>query len=166
MTINLLLDTTYVLPLFGIDINLDSDFREKIKQLWKKGVKDYNIYLSSASIIESVYKLNREYRNSKDPEVLNRYHIVLPTIIRSNIVKIIDPFLNPVIAESSMKIREFGHKNLMDCWIAASAVGLNAIFLTEDKKLRTLLNKYPELKMNKMLHLRLSQFALPKASRY
>ena len=151
MTINLLLDTTYVLPLFGIDINLDNDFREEIKQLWKKGVKNYNIYLSSASIIESVYKLNREYRNSEDPEILNRYHVVLPTIIRSKIVKIIDPFLNPVIAESSMKIREFGHKDLMDCWIAASAIKIDAIFLTEDKELKNLLKKNPELKMNEII---------------
>ncbi|MHA1522745.1 MAG: hypothetical protein ACTSRK_21485 [Promethearchaeota archaeon] len=88
MTINLLLDTTYVLPLFGVDIDLDTDFRKEIKQLWKKGVNNYNIYLSSASIIESVYKLNREYRNSEDPEILNRYHVVLPTIIRSKIVSI------------------------------------------------------------------------------
>ena len=140
MTLSLLLDTTYVLPLFGIDINLDNNFREEIKQLWKKGVKNYNIYLSSASIIESVYKLNREYRNSEDPEVLNRYHIVLPTIIRSKIVKIIDPFLNPVIAETSMKIREYCHKDLMDCWIAASAIKINAIFLTEDKELKIFFN--------------------------
>jgi len=151
MTINLLLDTTYVLPLFGVNIDLDTDFREEIKQLWKKGVNNYNIYLSSSSINESVYKLNREYRNSEDPEILNRYHVVLPTIIRSKIVKIIDPFLNPVIAESSMKIRGFGHKDLMDCWIAATAIQVGGLFLTEDKELRALLNKYPELKMNKIL---------------
>jgi len=151
MNINLLLDTTYVLPLFGIDINLDDSFREEIKQLWKKGVKNYNIYLSSASIIESVYKLNREYRNSEDPEILNRYHTVLPTIIRSKNVKIIDSFLNPVIAETSMKIRNYGHKDLMDCWIAASAIGMNAFLLTEDKELKSLLRKYSELKIKKII---------------
>jgi len=152
MTINLLLDTTYVLPLFGIDINLDKDFREEIKQLWKSGVKNYNLYLSSASIIESVYKLNREYRNSEDPEILERYHVVLPTIIKSKIVKIIDPFLNPVIAEKCMKIRKLGHKDLMDCWIAASAIAINAIFLTEDKELRILLKKNPDFKLNKIIN--------------
>lgn len=151
MNINLLLDTTYVLPLFGIEINLDDSFREEIKQLWKKGVKNYNIYLSSASIIESVYKLNREYRNSEDPEILNRYHTVLPTIIRSKNVKIFDSFLNPVIAEISMKIRNYGHKDLMDCWIAASAIGMNAFFLTEDKELKSLLRKYSELKIKKII---------------
>jgi len=151
MNINLLLDTTYVLPLFGIDINLDDSFREEIKQLWKKGVKNYNIYLSSASIIESVYKLNREYRNSEDPEILNRYHTVLPTIIRSKNVKIFDSFLNPVIAETSMKIRNYGHKDLMDCWIAASAIGMNAFLLTEDKELKSLLRKYSELKIKKII---------------
>lgn len=151
MVSNLLLDTTYVLPLFGIEISLDDSFREEIKQLWKNGVNNYKIYLSSASIIESVYKLNREYRNLKDSEILDRYHTILPTIIRSKIVKIIDPFLNPVIAETSMKIREYGHKDLMDCWIAASAIQINAIFLTEDKELRTLLNKYPKLKINKII---------------
>ncbi len=151
MNINLLLDTTYVLPLFGIEINLDDSFREEIKQLWKKGVKNYNIYLSSASIIESVYKLNREYRNSEDPEILNRYHTVLPTIIRSKNVKIFDSFLNPVIAEISMKIRNYGHKDLMDCWIAASAIGMNAFLLTEDKELKSLLRKYSELKIKKII---------------
>jgi len=151
MTISLLLDTTYVLPFFGIEINLDSSFREEIKQLWKKGVKNYNIYLTSASIIESVYKLNREYRNLKDPEILERYPTVLPTIIRSKIVKIIDPFLNPVIAEICMKIRSFGHKDLMDCWIAASAIGLNAIFLTEDEELKNVLKNISEFKMKKII---------------
>ena len=151
MNINLLLDTTYVLPLFGIDINLDDSFREEIKQLWKKGVKNYNIYLSSASIIESVYKLNREYRNSEDPEILNRYHTVFPTIIRSKNVKIFDSFLNPVIAETSMKIRNYGHKDLMDCWIAASAIGMNAFLLTEDKELKSLLRKYSKLKIKKII---------------
>ncbi|QEE15675.1 PIN domain-containing protein [Promethearchaeum syntrophicum] len=151
MTNSLLLDTTYVLPLFGIEINMDNSFREEIKQLWKIGVKNYKIYLSSASIIESVYKLNREYRNSKNPEILDRYHTVLPTIIRSKIVKIIDPFLNPVIAESSMKIRNYGHKDLMDCWIAASAISINALLLTEDKELKNLLRKFSEFKFKKIL---------------
>ena len=58
----LILDTTYILPLFGIKIIDLSDYKKISKQLWSNGLKGYNLYLPSICLMEVMFKLNGEYR--------------------------------------------------------------------------------------------------------
>ena len=144
-TNSIILDTTYVLPLFGIKMNIFESFKEELKQLWKNGIKDYDVYLPSTCLIESVYKLLNEYRKKKDKSILERYQMILPTILNSPI-KIFHSELNTKASLIASIIRHSGHSDFMDCWIAGAAIALNGIFLTEDKELEKILKKIPETK--------------------
>ncbi len=145
-TINsIILDTTYVLPLFGIKMDLSQDFQEKIKLLWKNGIKGYEIYLPSTCLIETIFKLLNEYKKKEDFSILERYQLILPTVLNYPI-KIFNPELNPKASLIASIIRHSGHLDFMDCWIAGTAAALNGIFLTEDYELEKVLNSIPETK--------------------
>ena len=55
----LVLDTTYVLPTFGIEVNI-SKFENEITSLWKNGVNGYKIYLPTTCLYETIFKLLSE----------------------------------------------------------------------------------------------------------
>ena len=142
----LIIDTTYILPLFGIKIIELSNFKKISKELWSNGLKGYSIYLPSICLMEVMFKLTRENRKSNDVNILNRYAIALPSILSSKSVKIFNPLLNPEASRIAINIRHAGHTDLMDCLIAASAVALKGIFLTEDNKLSKAIKIIPENK--------------------
>ncbi len=142
---SVILDTTYVLPLFGIKMDLSPDFQEKIKLLWKNGLKGHKVYLPSTCLIETVFKLLNEYKKKEDFSILERYQLILPTVLNSPI-KIFNPELNPKASLIASIIRHSGHSDFMDCWIAGTAVVLNGILLTEDNELEKVLSGIPETK--------------------
>lgn len=142
----LILDTTYILPLFGIKIIELSNFKKISKELWSNGLKGYSIYLPSICLMEVMFKLTRENRKSNDVNILNRYAIALPSILSSKSVKIFNPLLNPEASRIAINIRHAGHTDLMDCLIAASAAVLKGTFLTEDNKLSKVIKIIPENK--------------------
>ena len=142
----LIIDTTYILPLFGIKIIELSNFKKISKELWSNGLKGYSIYLPSICLMEVMFKLTRENRKSNDVNILNRYAIALPSILSSKSVKIFNPLLNPEASRIAINIRHAGHTDLMDCLIAASAAALKGIFLTEDNELSKVLKIIPENK--------------------
>ncbi|KKN22060.1 hypothetical protein LCGC14_0918960 [marine sediment metagenome] len=142
----LIIDTTYILPLFGIKIIELSNFKKISKVLWSDGLKGYSLYLPSICLMEVMFKLTGENRKSNDVNILNRYVIALPSILSSKSVKIFNPLLNPEASRIAINIRHAGHTDLMDCLIAASAVALKGIFLTEDNKLSKAIKIIPENK--------------------
>ncbi len=136
---SLLLDTTFVLPLFGIEVQLKN--QKLLKKIWTEGVKGYSLKLSSISLIEVMYKLNREYRITGDLDAISRYNLILPTILNSPTVKLIHSHTDPLINQYFMRIREAGHSDLMDCWIFSTAIAHDAIFLSEDITLKKIAAK-------------------------
>ena len=142
----LIFDTTYILPLFGIKINELKDFNNVSKTLWSKGLKGHKIYLPTTCLLEVLYKLNGEYRKSNDIIVLNRYSIALPSILSSKVVELFNPLLNPEANRLAIGIKHAGHSDLLDCLIAATAVALKGIFVSEDLELRDIMKKNPETK--------------------
>jgi len=143
---SLVLDTTYILPLFGIIIKDLHDFKQISKQLWSKGLKGHKIYLPTTCLIEVIYKLNGEYRKSNDVNILNRYSIALPSILSSKVVELFNPLLNPEANRFAISIRHASHTDLMDCLIAGTAAALDGILLSEDIELKKKLKKIPETK--------------------
>ncbi len=142
---SIILDTTYVLPLFGIKIELSLKFEEQIKLLWKNGINEYKVFLPSVCLIETVFKLLNEYRKKNDFNILERYQLILPTILNSPI-DMFNPELNSKASLIASIIRHSGHMDFMDCWIAGAAVALEGILLTEDKDLEKVLRTIPETK--------------------
>jgi hypothetical protein len=78
---SLIIDTTYILPLFGIKIIELSNFKEISNELWSNGLKGYHIYLPSICLMEVLFKLTGEYKKSNDVSIINRYSIALPLFI-------------------------------------------------------------------------------------
>jgi predicted nucleic acid-binding protein len=136
----LILDTTFILPLFGIKVDLNEDFDEKIQGLWKNEVKGFKVYLPSVCLIETLYKLISEYKKEKEYNIIDRYQKILPTIIDLPI-KVYNCELNPKASMIATLIRHNGHKDIMDCWIAGTASALKGILLTEDRELKSKLKQ-------------------------
>jgi len=142
---SIILDTTYVLPLFGIKIEFSQKFHDEIKLLWENGIKGYEVFLPTTCLIETYFKLLSEYRTKKDFSILERYQLILPTVLNSPI-KIFNSELNPKASLFAAIIRHSGHLDFLDCWIAGAAVALQGILLTEDKALEKVLQGIPETK--------------------
>lgn len=139
---NFLLDTTFVLPIFGIDVQLKNE--QMLREIWKNGLPNNEFFISSISLIEVMYKLNREYRYKKDPNILKKYELMLPTITTSTRVNLIDSHINSLINSYTIKIRHLGHTDLMDCWILGSAIVYDCIFVTEEIELKKLIKSEKE----------------------
>jgi predicted nucleic-acid-binding protein len=142
----LILDTTYILPLFGIKILELTNFKKISKEIWSNGLKGYSLYMPSICLIETMFKLTGEYRKSNDINILNRYAIAIPSIISSKSIRIFNPLQNSEANRIAINIRHAGHTDLMDCLIAASATALKGIFLSEDIELTKIMKLIPETK--------------------
>ena len=145
-TQRLILDTSYILPLFGIKIKSLTKINEGLKLIWKEGIDDFEVYLPSICLIESLYKLIHEYKKNNDYKILKRYPLTIPTITTSQNVKIFNSYIDSTASQIAIKIRHAGHSDMMDCWIAASAAALNGILLTEDPLLKDILKRVSETK--------------------
>ena len=55
-TQRLILDTSFILPLFGIKLKSLTKINEGLKLIWKEGLDDFEVYLPSVCLIESLYK--------------------------------------------------------------------------------------------------------------
>lgn len=141
----LILDTTFILPLFGIKLDLNQDFEEKCQVLWNNEVKGFKVYLPSVCLIETMYKLISEYKKQKKYNIIDRYQKILPTIIDLPI-EVYNCEINPKASMVATQIRHNGHKDIMDCWIAGTASALKGILLTEDKELKSKLKQISETK--------------------
>jgi predicted nucleic acid-binding protein len=147
----LIIDTTYILPLFGIDVHLSPGYEKKLKIMWKKGISGYKLVLPASCLVEVYYKLNREYKQEEDITILDRYSLALPTILTSKLIHLFDPVVNHDCSQFVAKIRSAGHPDVLDCFIAATALSLNGYFLTEDGDLSTILSDNGLLSPDKLL---------------
>lgn len=141
----LILDTTFILPLFGIKIKMDDEFESDLRRVWKNEIEGYLVYLPSTCLIETMFKLLNVYKKTNDYTVLDRYQKILPTLLNFPI-NIFNCELNPKASMLASIIRHSGHPDFMDCWIAATAAVLNGIFLSEDIELKNILKNIPETK--------------------
>lgn len=134
--LSVVLDTTYVLPLFGIEPSLGNKFIGEIQKMWENQLHDFKFFLPDVCLIEVLHKLNREFRKKNDPKIMERYSLVLPSIQTSESVELIESFKNQTISEYAIKIRGTGHPDLFDCLIGASAIYTESILVTEDQPLK------------------------------
>jgi predicted nucleic acid-binding protein len=132
----ILIDTTYVLPLFGFEVNGVNLTDERIFSLWNNGIPNCEIFLSSISLMEVLFRINAEIRKNSTEECSKRYEITLPTVLNSKIVKIFTSLTDLKVAEYTFKIRKLGHQDLFNCIIAATAYSLDGILISEDSPLK------------------------------
>jgi predicted nucleic acid-binding protein len=141
--IALVLDTTYILPSFGVDVNVSPTFEDEMATLLETGIPDCEIYLPAICIIEACYKVIKEYKQYSNARVLERYTLALPTFLGSSSITIVHPHLDAVASDIAMILRHSGHEDMMDCWIVGCAVSLHATLVTEDDALVEKLSNVP-----------------------
>ncbi len=134
----LVLDTTYALPLFGIDVEelaSSKSGESLLEHLWNRGIPGFDLVLPTTCLLEILFKLNREYKKQRDASILARYEIGFPTVRESKVVRLLDPLTSPACVAIVTKIRLAGHEDLLDGLIASCAISKKGALLTEDDDL-------------------------------
>lgn len=127
-----LLDTTYILPLFGIAIDIPG-FEAGFPKLLKKA----SVAVNSLSILESKWKVLKI--SDREPKVLERFSEGLLSLTAAGEIEIIEFHLPriDVVATSLYS----SHKDYFDCSIASTAILFTDFLLTEDEALISLVNR-------------------------
>ncbi|MBD3341485.1 MAG: PIN domain-containing protein [Candidatus Lokiarchaeota archaeon] len=141
---SLIFDTTYIFPLFGIKITDLTNYEVISDSIWEKGIKGYELIIPSTCLMEVMYKLLSEYKSGGDISILNRYSIAIPSLLSFNPITLFDPLQNPEASRIASVIRHSGHKDMMDCLIAATAIVFKGILISEDSELKDFLQKIPD----------------------
>ncbi len=135
----LLLDTTYLLPLVGIDIGL-----KHYSEIFPKLHYYYELYYTPLSIIEAKWIVIKTIKRLKDKSLkqrlLKEYRNGVDLLQASNYYKS-TVITNGLIEEIADELLDKGIKDYFDRMIYATAAYYNAVLLTEDEALRKLYNK-------------------------
>jgi len=129
-TRSLLLDTTYLLPVFGIDIGVDtsSSIQETLSRLVTKGTV---LFISDLSPFEAFIKSYRIAEKLKDERGKQEAKLGLLFVVRGDWATKIDHEDDEII-EEAFKIR-LKHNDPFDCFIFATAQVRKIPLVTEDR---------------------------------
>ncbi len=136
-TVRALLDTTYLLPSFGIRVRgLTRSDLAKMREAGLNGDVEY--FCLSACWVELIGKVVREASRVE----LNLNSIVrrsVPSLLRSGLYRWIDPPDEAVLL--AFRLRAEGHKDAVDNLLYATALVQGMRFITMDEALRKFLEE-------------------------
>jgi len=147
MSQRILLDTTYILPIFGIPIKI-KNFEEKMSYIFT----NYRILINSLSILEAKWKAIK--LEKQHPDIRNYFYEGLIALNNWTNTKIIS-FYRPEIDHLATNFYSL-HNDYFDCSILATAIYFADFFLTEDSILLDLVNQIsisdvPNIKDHRLL---------------
>lgn len=129
----LLLDTTYLLPLFGIDVKLP-----RFEELLPRLLEGFDTLYNPISLVEAKWLILRLMRRNKSRAegLLEAYRRGLKALQFDERVKP-TALTEPEVEEIADRLLvEAGLRDYFDRLIYASAIVNDALLLTEDKELR------------------------------
>ena len=130
--LRLLLDTTYILPAVGVEVE---GVEKTLETLWKlKRRRGVEVYYSHFSIMEALWKLAKlDYD---------------PSIVETGLSLIREEFTpanpTPKGYVKALEIKRKGFRDLMDLLLYATALSHGILFLTRDVRLLTFLTEMKE----------------------
>ena len=129
-TRNLLLDTTYMLPIFGIDTGVDtaSSIQETLGRLVERGTA---LCISDLSPFEAFIKSYRIAEKLKDERGKEEARLGLLFVVRGDWATKIEHNDDEII-EEAFKIR-LKHNDPFDCFIFATSKARKIPLVTEDR---------------------------------
>jgi len=132
-----MLDTTYMLPVFGIDIGVDSasSIQGTLSRLAEKGT---TLCISDLSPFEAFIKAYRIAEKLKDERGKEEAKLGLLFVVRGDWLSRIDHKEHEIIDEA-FKIRQ-KHNDPFDCFIFATAKVQRIPLITEDRVAREFLD--------------------------
>ncbi|MHA2363730.1 MAG: hypothetical protein ACXAC7_07215 [Candidatus Hodarchaeales archaeon] len=136
-----LLDTTYILPYFGIDVKIS-----KIRQLLREILLNHSnkILISSCSLIEGKWKSIREFRKTNNSELLVRANKALLAFGTGRYFKVVNSWFIPDASKFADELLKQGHNDYMDCWIAGTTKALKLKLVSEEQDLPKIIKNIPD----------------------
>ncbi len=148
MVLNLLLDSTYLLPSFGIKVEGLSD--EQILRLRVAKIKGkVKFYCLPLVWVEIISKVHREARRRR-VDVENIIAVATKSLLDSGFYEWITPGSKAI--ELAFKLRVLGHRDNIDNLLYATSLEKNMVFLTMDKEFREFLSNHGYKTENLMDH--------------
>ncbi len=136
----LLIDTTYLLPILGVKIEL-----KEYEYIFPLVLRRYEVIYNPVSLIEAKWILLKLIKTHPEEAayLLNSYVEGLATIVHSNYLRP-TVLTNPKIEEVADKLFiEIKIKDYFDRIIYATAIYYNATLLTEDQTIKKI--RHPEI---------------------
>lgn len=140
----ILLDTTHVLPFFGVQITIP-DHKEQLKTLLGIPSTELQIYISDLTLLEVRWKLISLKRKEQDEHKKRRYDVRFIKgynhFCFTNEISIVNWYSNKKAIEITEYVLSLGHSDYLDCGIIGTAHANEAILITEDKTIVKLINR-------------------------
>lgn len=134
------LDSSYILPLFGVDIDIKG-FRESFRGI---NFSKAEFYVSTCSFIEIkwiIYHLIKNAPEKKDM-LFQDYQEGLIYVTKSKQLELVT-FYNIEVDVISNKVRDIGLTDYFDTIIYATAKVIKACLITEDQELKRISEMEP-----------------------
>lgn len=134
----LLLDTTYLLPTFGVSLQL-----EGFEDRFPKVLKTHSVHYNPISLVEAkwvVLKLSRQ-RAADRGKLLERYRLGLKVLLADERLKQTDLTSEAVERVADGLLVDNGAKDYFDRTIYGTACASKSLLLTEDEQLLALKTK-------------------------
>jgi predicted nucleic acid-binding protein len=132
-----LFDSTYILPWFGINVNIPH-LKESLKEVLASRTGE--IAVTSCSLIEGKWKAIRAYQKENNPAYLERSNKALQAFAVGRYFQVINPWEVPEVSSLADELLKQGHNDYMDCWIAGTAKNRGVALISEDDDLRQLIS--------------------------
>ncbi len=138
MVLDVLLDSTYLLPSFGIEVEgLSEEHIQVLREAWSKGLVRFHCL--SVVWIEVIGKVYREARKS-GVEISDVVDTAISSLLDSGVYNWISPTSDAT--KLAFKLHLAGHKDIIDNLLYATSITRSMIFLTMDKALKDFLIKH------------------------
>lgn len=149
--LRVLLDSTYLLPSFGIEVEGLRD--EHIVQLREAAVKGRaEFYCLTPVWVEVIGKVCREAQRLK-PDFEGVIDVAVKSLLQSGLYKWVEP--TPEAVKLAFRLRLLGHRDVIDNLLYATSVTSNMVLLTMDRDLKNFLLKQGYGTGNLMNHIQL-----------
>jgi len=151
ITLKVLLDSTYLLPTFGIEVEgLLDEHLARLREIAVKG--RVRLYCLTVTWIEVIGKVCRESQRLKI-DLGETINTAIKSLLTSGFYEWIQPPPNAV--KLAFKLRMLGHKDIIDNLLYATSVVNDMVFLTMDEDLKNFLMKRGFKTDNLMDHIQL-----------
>ncbi len=137
MADRILLDSTYLLPTFGIEVKelSDEDLRA-MRELLLKGEAEF--FCSSITWIELIGKVHREAERA-GIDATERFREAAKSLMESGYYRWISPSVEDIMI--AFKLRKLGHRDIIDNLLYAASITKNMILMTMDRELKEFLKR-------------------------
>jgi len=131
----ILLDTTYLLPVFSVDVGLKG-----FKKYFPKLLVEHEVYYSPASLVEAKWIVLALVKRGVEG-LLEAYRVGLRALL-SDVRLRQTPLTTPEVEEVADEALKEGLKDYFDRLLFATAACLDLVLLTEDEELHELLRRW------------------------